>query len=242
MRPRWDVGARSAVLFRCRRRFSVHFTGIETSAMLDPRSGTAFINGFTFASTADFTGTMTPTTTTVVPEPQTYVLLLAGLGSLGGTSGLRSRTRSIGADLNLCLGADESATRRLRRASQAIASNRYLRTSAFEQTDDCLVGQLGRVPLLGDLDLNIHFQSEVKVQQSALEQPPLAGNVSPVTGGERPHPLHCWRTPSSDSKGLGADCRTHARLGVPAYASRGLCQPPTGVTVCTSPGPQVPGW
>ena len=58
-------------------------TGIETSAMLDPRSGTAFITGLTFASTGDFTGTMAPITTTVVPEPQTYLLLLAGLSFLG---------------------------------------------------------------------------------------------------------------------------------------------------------------
>ena len=61
-------------------------TGIETSAMLDPANGTAFITGLTFAATGEFTGTMTPITTFIavgVPEPQTYALMLAGLGVVG---------------------------------------------------------------------------------------------------------------------------------------------------------------
>lgn len=59
-------------------------TGIETSAMLDPTNGTAFITGLTFAATGEFTGTMTPITIAVgVPEPQTYALMLAGLGVVG---------------------------------------------------------------------------------------------------------------------------------------------------------------
>jgi hypothetical protein len=61
-------------------------TGIETSAMLDPTNGTAFITGLTFAASGEFIGTMTPITTFIavgVPEPQTYALMLAGLGVVG---------------------------------------------------------------------------------------------------------------------------------------------------------------
>jgi hypothetical protein len=55
--------------------------GIETSVMLDPGNGTAFITGLTFESAGSFTGTMTPITVFVpVPEPQTVMLWLAGLG------------------------------------------------------------------------------------------------------------------------------------------------------------------
>ena len=61
-------------------------TGIETAAMLDPANGTAFITGLTFAATGEFTGTMTPITTFIaagVPEPQTYALMVVGLGAIG---------------------------------------------------------------------------------------------------------------------------------------------------------------
>jgi len=61
--------------------------GIEASAGLDPSNPTAFITGLTFVGAGDFTGTMTPLTTVVaVPEPETYVLMLAGLALLLGAS------------------------------------------------------------------------------------------------------------------------------------------------------------
>jgi hypothetical protein len=51
--------------------------------MLDPGNGTAFITGLTFASSGEFTGTMTPITVLVVPEPRIWGLMLAGLCLLG---------------------------------------------------------------------------------------------------------------------------------------------------------------
>ncbi len=71
-------------------------TGIETAAGLDPGNGTAFVTGLSFESAGDFTGTMTPITTSVagaVPEPAMGVLLLVGLGVLGAT---RARERRAG--------------------------------------------------------------------------------------------------------------------------------------------------
>ena len=60
--------------------FSVR--GIELSAGLDPTDSTAFITGLTFVNAGNFTGTMTPVTE-AIPEPETYAMMLAGLGLLG---------------------------------------------------------------------------------------------------------------------------------------------------------------
>lgn len=60
-------------------------TGIEESAMLDPANTTAFITGLTFEKKGSFTGTMTPLTVFVpgvVPEPETYALMLLGLAGV----------------------------------------------------------------------------------------------------------------------------------------------------------------
>lgn len=63
--------------------FSVR--GIEAEVGLDPADATAFVTGLTFTAAGQFTGTMTPLTVFVpeVPEPETYALLLAGLGLVG---------------------------------------------------------------------------------------------------------------------------------------------------------------
>jgi hypothetical protein len=59
-------------------------TGIDPSAELDPGNAGAFVTGLTFSSAGEFTGTMTPiTTTTGVPEPSTWVMMLFGLVGLG---------------------------------------------------------------------------------------------------------------------------------------------------------------
>jgi hypothetical protein len=57
--------------------------GIEMSAGLDPGNVTAFITGLTFVSEGSFTGTMTPLTAQVVPEPSVLALLGLGLIALG---------------------------------------------------------------------------------------------------------------------------------------------------------------
>lgn len=59
--------------------------GIETSAGLDPQSPTAFVTGLTFGGTGDASMRMVPLTQEVgvIPEPQTYAMLLAGLGLVG---------------------------------------------------------------------------------------------------------------------------------------------------------------
>jgi hypothetical protein len=61
--------------------FSVR--GIEESAGLDPNNVTAFVTGLTFVSEGAFTGTMTPLTVFVVPEPETYALMLIGVSFVG---------------------------------------------------------------------------------------------------------------------------------------------------------------
>jgi len=57
-------------------------TGIETSAGLDPNSPTAFVTGLTFAGTGHASMHMSPLVQ-AVPEPETYAMLIAGLGLLG---------------------------------------------------------------------------------------------------------------------------------------------------------------
>ena len=59
--------------------------GIEPSAGLDPADVTAFVTGVTFVADGLFTGTQTPLVlnVTAVPEPETYALLIAGLGVMG---------------------------------------------------------------------------------------------------------------------------------------------------------------
>jgi hypothetical protein len=55
-------------------------TGIEVGAGLDPNSPTAFVTGLTFANAGHASIHMTAL---IVPEPETYAMLLAGLGLLG---------------------------------------------------------------------------------------------------------------------------------------------------------------
>jgi hypothetical protein len=63
--------------------------GIEASAGLDPANTTAFITGLTFTADGSFTGTMTPITITVVPEPATLALMTAGLLLVGAATRAR---------------------------------------------------------------------------------------------------------------------------------------------------------
>ena len=57
-------------------------TPTAASANLDPSNVTAFVTGVTFTGNGLVTGTQTPIVLDVpaVPEPETYALLLAGLG------------------------------------------------------------------------------------------------------------------------------------------------------------------
>ncbi|MCP5144439.1 MAG: hypothetical protein H6978_06415 [Gammaproteobacteria bacterium] len=59
--------------------------GIEESALLDPADFTAFQAGLTFTDVGQFTGTMTPIVTSVVPLPPAVVLMLPGLWMLDRT-------------------------------------------------------------------------------------------------------------------------------------------------------------
>ena len=63
--------------------------GIEPSAGLNPADPAAFVTVVSFADSGRFTGTMTPLTVTVVPEPATLALWAGGLLFLG--SRLRQR-------------------------------------------------------------------------------------------------------------------------------------------------------
>jgi hypothetical protein len=65
--------------------------GIEESAGLDPTNVTAFVTGLTFVDDGAFTGTMTPLQMFVVPEPETYALMMIGLGLVGIAAKRRSK-------------------------------------------------------------------------------------------------------------------------------------------------------
>ena len=71
--------------------------GIELSAGLDPTDTTAFVTGLTFSSAGNINMTQTPITEFVaapVPEPETYAMMLAGLGLIG-FSARRKKTSLI---------------------------------------------------------------------------------------------------------------------------------------------------
>lgn len=60
--------------------------GIETSAEVSPLDVTGFVTGLTFMTEGKFNGTMQAIvldTTAPVPEPETYLMLLSGLGMIG---------------------------------------------------------------------------------------------------------------------------------------------------------------
>jgi Nidogen-like/PEP-CTERM motif len=66
--------------------------GIDIGAGLDPSNTQAFVTGLTFTTAGDVSMTQTPLTVMVpVPEPETYALLLAGLGLIGAVA-RRTRT------------------------------------------------------------------------------------------------------------------------------------------------------
>jgi Nidogen-like/PEP-CTERM motif len=73
------------------RQFSIR--GIEVTAGLDPSNTLAFVTGLTFTDAGTVSMLQTPiTVTTAVPEPQSYALMLLGLGGLAGV--LRRRRKS----------------------------------------------------------------------------------------------------------------------------------------------------
>ncbi|HSM78330.1 MAG TPA: PEP-CTERM sorting domain-containing protein, partial [Bryobacteraceae bacterium] len=55
--------------------------GIDIAAGLDPANTHAFVTGLTFVSAGEVSMTQTPTG--IVPEPEIYAMLLAGLGVVG---------------------------------------------------------------------------------------------------------------------------------------------------------------
>jgi hypothetical protein len=65
--------------------------GIEESLGRDPSSATAFVTTITFSGDGRLTGTMTPITVAVVPEPQAWILMALGLGWLVMRSAKRHR-------------------------------------------------------------------------------------------------------------------------------------------------------
>lgn len=69
--------------------FSVR--GIEESAALNPDDPTAFVTGLSFVATGNFTGTMIPLVVFAVPEPETYALMLVGLGVVAYASRRRKK-------------------------------------------------------------------------------------------------------------------------------------------------------
>lgn len=71
--------------------FSVR--GIEASAGLSPDDPLAFVTTLTFVADGTFSGTMTPVTVEVIPEPGTWALMVAGL--VGISSYRRLRVRSM---------------------------------------------------------------------------------------------------------------------------------------------------
>lgn len=70
--------------------FSVR--GIEPSAGLSPSDPLAFVTSLTFVADGTFTGTMTPVTVEVIPEPSTWALMTAGLVGIMGYARRRAKS------------------------------------------------------------------------------------------------------------------------------------------------------
>jgi hypothetical protein len=79
----FDFGATGVSAFRV--------TGIELDAGLVPTDPTAFVTGVSFTADGAFTGTMIPLVASV-PEPQTFALMLAGLGLIVACARRRAAT------------------------------------------------------------------------------------------------------------------------------------------------------